>query len=60
MEGGRGRRRQGGGREGGCSECTAGWDAPSRMETLLPTKAATNVSSCKIKVRGRRGACKYN
>lgn len=30
------RRREGGereeGREGGCSECTAGWDAPSRME----------------------------
>lgn len=23
---------EGGGREGGCSECTAGWDAPSRME----------------------------
>lgn len=40
------------GREGGCSQCIAGWDALSRTEaernTLLPTKTGRDVSRAKI------------
>lgn len=57
-EGGRGRGRRKGGRMQWV-HCRLGC-AEQDGETLLPTKPARNVSSCKIKVRGRRDVRKYN
>lgn len=44
------------GREGGCSQCIAGWDALSRTEagrnTLLPSNTGRDISQPKIEAQG--------